>query len=79
MNRERIHTQGSHPVNGNDALSILGIVFDWIGEKENEALAPLIEPAVGDPAELLDLLRDAGYCCCTTIHGCKACGGMRSG
>jgi hypothetical protein len=52
---------GSSPLNGNDAYAVLGIVFDWIETKESEALAPLIEPAVASPEELLDELRAAGY------------------
>ena len=77
MNRERIHKQGSDPLNGNDAFAVLGIVFDWIEEKENKALAPLIEPVLAPPDELLDLLREAGYCGCTTEFGCIACGGSK--
>lgn len=52
MNRERIHHLGSQPLNGNDAYSVLGIIFDWIEEQPE-----------GDPdaAEVLERLRKAGY------------------
>jgi hypothetical protein len=75
MNRERIKHQGTEPLNGNDAYAVLGIVFDWIEEAESDRVSPLLEPAVGDSAELLDRLRKSGYCGCTTEFGCVACGG----
>lgn len=75
MDRERIHHMGSQPLNGNDAYSVLGIVFDWI--EESKAGSPLLEP-LGNTHELLDELRRAGYCCCTTEFGCAACGGRKS-
>lgn len=32
MNRQRIKSLGTDPLNGNDAYGILGTVFDWIEE-----------------------------------------------
>ncbi|QJD49792.1 hypothetical protein SEA_CLUBPENGUIN_68 [Streptomyces phage ClubPenguin] len=77
MERERIHHQGTQPLNGNDAYSVLGIVFDWIEEVEKGT--PLLEPDMGNVHQLLDELRRAGYCCCTTKFGCAACGGRNAG
>lgn len=68
MERERIHHQGSQPLNGNDAYTVLGIVFDWM-EDQNGPLA--------DQDMLLARLRQAGYCCCVTEYGCVACGGVK--
>lgn len=73
MERERIHHMGSQPLNGNNAYSILGIVFDWIEKVEGDT--PIMEPYMGNVHELLDELRQAGYCCCTTEFGCAACVG----
>lgn len=53
----------------------LGIVFDWIEEVEKNT--PLLEPNLGNSDKLLDDLRRAGYCCCTTEFGCAACGGRK--
>lgn len=47
MERERIKSLGSSPLNGNDAYAILGIVFDWIEGDE--------------PASLEEKLKEAGY------------------
>jgi hypothetical protein len=77
LERDRIHHQGTQPLNGNDAYSVLGIVFDWI--EESEAGTPLLEAPTGNVHKLLDELRRAGYCCCTTEFGCAACGGKRGG
>jgi hypothetical protein len=33
MDRERIKHQGPQPLNGNDAYTVLGIVFDWLEEE----------------------------------------------
>jgi hypothetical protein len=52
MDRERIKSLGSDPLNGNDAYAVLGIVFDWI-ENQNGPL-PSHE-------ELEEELRKAGY------------------
>lgn len=73
MNRDRIKSQGTDPLNGNDCYAVLGIVFDWIEEKENEAYA--FDRPEGYVEELLDLLRNAGYCGCSTPYGCIACKG----
>lgn len=73
MERERIHHRGSQPLNGNDAYAILGIVFDFIEETERKT--PLLEANMGNTDALLDELRRAGYCCCTTEFGCASCGG----
>lgn len=73
MERERIHHQGSEPLNGNDAYAVLGIVFDWIEGVESDT--PFLEPDMGNVHQLLDELRRAGYCCCTTEFGCASCGG----
>lgn len=67
MKRERIHYMGSQPLNGNDAYAILGTLFDWIEELESQG-NPL-------PKDLLDRLRQLGYCICTTEFGCASCGG----
>jgi len=55
-------------MNGNDAYAVLGIVFDWM-EEQNDPM--------GDVDMLLARLRQAGYCCCTTEHGCVACNGSQ--
>lgn len=60
MNRDRIKSLGSEPINGNDAYAILGIVFDWIEGKKNGAFSPLIQ-TMASPDELEELLREAGY------------------
>jgi hypothetical protein len=73
MDREQIHHMGSQPLNGNDAYAVLGIVFDWV--QEVEQTTPLLEPNMGNSDKLLDDLRRAGYCCCTTEFGCVACRG----
>ena len=59
MDRERIHHRGSQPLNGNDAYTVLGIVFDWIEEVEQGT--PLLEPNMGNSDKLLDELHQAGY------------------
>lgn len=71
MNRERIKKLGTNPPNGNDAYAILGTIFDWIEENENR------EPLIA--AEILGLLRDLGFCVCTTKYGCVVCGGRSKG
>lgn len=73
MDRARINHRGSQPLNGNDAYAVLGIVFEFIEETEQNT--PLLEPNMGNTDVLLDELRRAGYCCCTTEHGCAACRG----
>lgn len=66
VTKKQIKHQGSEPMNGNDAYTVLEIVFDWM-EEQNGPLP--------DHEELLDRLRRAGYCACTTDFGCAACGG----
>jgi hypothetical protein len=55
-------------MNGNDAYAVLGTVFDWV-EEQSDSLS----------LELLDRLRQIGYCMCTTEFGCAACGGRNYG
>jgi hypothetical protein len=61
-------------LDGGDAQTILGIVFDWMAAEEKSTA--LTEP-LGNITILLDRLRRAGYCGCTTEFGCAACGGRK--
>lgn len=59
MNPERIRKMGSIPLNGNDAVAILGVVFDWI---EGAGLkTAFLEPNMGNADELRENLQHAGY------------------
>lgn len=57
-------------LDGGDAKTILGIVFQWMDEQNS----PL-----PDHEELLHRLRSSGYCGCTTEFGCVACKGQKNG
>lgn len=75
VNRECIKKARLEPITEDDAYIVLGIVFGWIDDKEREVEAPLADWPSVDHKDLLERIREAGYCACQTPYGCKTCRG----
>jgi hypothetical protein len=63
----KIRYRGLELIPGSAVYPILEKLYDWI-EWNERANPPIAE-------ELLGLLRDLGFCFCTTVYGCVACNG----